>query len=945
MKLVFRAVWVVVLLVLAACGNSSPTPNPPSELDELIGASGEANAEVQLEVLKSYKPATITTQFNPEVGGQTVYEVAGTTPKGKAFKAVLLGDEGIELAAFRGNMRMQARLRKVQGQTVLAGRMIPTGALAGGNPIAFVAAGQNVRFNGPAAGTVYQLKGMADFKGTCTEDGLAGVYSFKQGTADIEGALTGLRERNKPLGCTLGAVERQIPIALSYTTVQTFMGAVFAMQGSLVADGAAGRAASSSMPSVGLSAANTPPTATTANLASISVKSNVRELGNKSGNALVSFDSTTGTMIFTSLVGNLRSLTEGDILVSTARTQAPDGFMRRVTSIQNTNNGQVEVRTARAELGDMLDEADVSVEQAFSPEDVQRAEALKNGKVIYAASQINRLSPQSINPISRTQTFVLYDQDDDRSTTDDQVTITGTIDITPNIIIKLNCSGVLCTKPNFTAKFVLEETAKITVSAKLKKELRESKQLARIALGAIAIGLVVFVPEFVINIDLEGIIRVEVEFGVTQTLNIEAGVKYDPDTGWTPISKATSSKSFTGPTFSGSLEATATLSASLRLMLWGIAGVSAEAGVYAKLEAQYPGTPAWTITGGIRGDLGVDLDLIVLQKELNVNLFDIEFFKQEAPKTPPEFLDLDSKHLCDDGYSARIGVGINGQLASVSLYALTNDVEDGLGKGKIEWRSNRDGLLGTTRRADKHILNANLSNGTHTITAELTDSDNLSTSKTFTVKLSNNNCQFPSGLPNVNITSDDDPSTLVVMNTSRSLTLKATDSLVGCGEIRWKSNLSRANAGTSTGDLVFQPGGGVRCEHTFTHTYKNLEKQTITAKLTYNGMTVTDSIEVGALIPLNPSVGSIQSTNPSGTRYVYVGDVVAFSTTTGIIPTTPQWSSSVETDNINGRTGSNVNGKFNSIGPRTIVVQVDDGNGGFNSKSLNINVLSALARP
>ena len=45
-------------------------------MGELLVNGEEADTDVGVEVLRSFKPATITTQVNPSIGGQTVYEVA-----------------------------------------------------------------------------------------------------------------------------------------------------------------------------------------------------------------------------------------------------------------------------------------------------------------------------------------------------------------------------------------------------------------------------------------------------------------------------------------------------------------------------------------------------------------------------------------------------------------------------------------------------------------------------------------------------------------------------------------------------------------------------------------------------------------------------------------------------------------------------------------------------
>jgi len=719
------------------------------------------------------------------------------------------------------------------------------------------------------------------------------------------------------MACVPGPVEQaDLPIALSYTAVQTHMGIVFSFQGSLN-NAASSRSVALSarnessiqatplqaaMPAQGLTLASPNLPASTLR-ATATVKDNVKQLGGSSGAELVSFNAIDGKLIFNRLTGNLRSLAVNDIISSAPRTAAPNGFLRKVTRIQNTNDGKVEVRTAKANVSELLDEADIR-----------------------------------------------FDQDGDRNTTDDQVTVRGSIKVQPRVVVEFRCRRAFCTDPYFLGKFVMSEDAEITISAKLKKELRESMQIARIPLPPIAAGPLVFVPDIVLSVDVEGTVRVQVEVGATQKLNLEAGVKYD--SGFTKINTVTTEVGIVGPTFEGSVEAKAGIYAALRLMLYGVAGVSAEVGPYVKFEAQYPGTPAWTMRYGIEGNLGVDLDLLIYRKEWDIKLFDTVFDDKTkvAEKESPRLPEIGSKYQCDDGYTGRIGVGLGGALAPVRLYALTDDREDGAGSGTVDWTSNLDGSLGRTRKADRHEISAALRNGNHTVTALLTDSAGKTRAREFSVQLANNRCEFPGGLPSVDITSNDNPFPLVVVGVDRSLTLRARSSLGAaiplCSNtpITWRSNLEQRSAGTSTGVLEqINDGGALRlvCNHTFTNVYKNLSPQTITAKLTSNGLTTTDSIDVGALLPIIPNLGNIQFSAPSGTRYIYEGDQVSFSASGANLV----WSSSVSDDNINSRTGSAVNARFNAIGPRTIVARTDDGLGGFASKSVTVNVLSSLARP
>ncbi|WP_337870058.1 hypothetical protein [Meiothermus sp.] len=924
--------WIlaaVLGLVLVACGGGTSTPPTPSELAELITGGDQAEAQVTLEVLRSFKPATISTQFNPFIGGLTVYEISGTTPKGLPFKAIALGDEGLEPDALRGQLRMKARLRRIQGQVVLAGWLVPRDPNSTLNPIAFIAAAQNANFRGPTAGTVYQFSGMAEFRGVCEEKGLSGSYSLKQGNLELVGALKGVRA-GETLGCTPGEVQEQnLPVALSYTAVETHMGTIFSFQGSL-APGAGGASAQgqvqSAMPSQGLTL--TPPTLPISPLvANVALKPNVKELGNASGAELVSFDQDNGTLIFNRLAGNLRELAVGDIVASAPRNAASNGFLRRVTGIENTSDGKVRVRTAKANVADLLDESDIQMDLPLSEADVQRATALERGQIIYAAQQ---LGPSAQSQIRKEFSEEVIEG----------VTVSGFVQFTPKIVVKFQCRKAFCSEPYFLAKFVLNERAEVRLNAILEKTLHKSIPIARVPLGTITAGPLVFVIDVVFTVDVEGKLRVELEVGAWQELEIEAGTEYNKDFNgrFQKINEITKNeRGIIGPTIEGSAELKAGVYGALRLMLYGVAGVSAEAGPYVQFNAQYPRQPYWTMKFGLEGNLGVDIDLLIFRKEWDVNLFDIELFTEQAPNSPPKFDDIGPKYGCNSGYAARNASN------KVVLSASTDDKEDGPGTGTIQWRRGNN-LLGTTTKADKHTLEVDLPNGTHTLTATLTDSQGTSRTRSFEVKLAANQCQFPNGLPDVNIVGNSDEGLPIPFPYYANLTARTWPfSQAGCPthEVFWRSNLQRRSLGSTNGVFVPASGGvGPFCEHSF-EVRKMADRQVITTRFTLNDLTVKDTTEVLPSRILSLNIGGIQYSAPSNSRYIYVGDQVNFT----VSGDNPVWSSSEPADNINGRSGNSVNARLNTPGPRTIVAQVSDGNGGFNSKSRIIYVHSGLARP
>jgi hypothetical protein len=959
---VTKIILIVLFGLLVSCGsNPEPVIPVPDSLNELVSPAGISDIDVALLVQSSQSPATITAQFNPSVGSQKIYEVSGTTPKGKPFKAVLLGDEGIQLSGFKGNMRIKARLVKIQGQWVLVGKLIPKDIpeLVNANPIAFIAGSPDVNFTGPTPGTVIELNGPATFQGSCEENGLNGAYGFKGSGAELAGSIVGLRETGKPIPCA-GDQDGAMQVALSYTAVQTQMGIIYSSQGSLAGSAAANQSNSSSsralapskgMPATSLAVADKMPTSN--NLVTLTTKSNVREIAADSGAELVSFNKTTGELTFNSLKGNLKGLQIGNIIVSAPRDQAPDGLLRKVTAIQKGT--PVVVSTSRAVLNDLVDEADITLERSFSDADVKRAKALETGEITYAAAQQQNQTRGILGSVTKEFNLVLYDQDNDDATTDDQIRIRGTFEVKPNLVVKLKCKGFLCSTPDFTAKFVMDEEAKVIISANLKKSLSKSLQLVRIPFGAVAVGPLVFTIELVAEVSLEGEVKVHAEFSATQTMNLEVGVKYTKDAGWTPINTFDKSFSHTAPSFEVGATATGKVTAALRLMLYGVAGVSVDVGAYVRFDAQYPATPAWTLTGGIEGHLNVDLDLIILQEQLSVPIFGgpknpIEWSIAQAPNLEPIIKNLKPAHQCSDG-TVPHSISLNGNQELVYLKAVSDDPEDGKGSGTIEWRSNRDGMLGTTQPGSKHNPGFDLRNGLHTITATISDSKGKSSNQTMSITVkAEPYCALDVPLPTVEFVStfaslNTRAFAPPIINAAGLVTLHAVTKggIGGCCTITWNSDLE-GELGTTEGERVNRDGTivEVKRNHTFSAVMRNRVPQEITATITKGGTvsSVSWSVPVESFTQTNPTLDKIEASIP---RYVYDGDTVTFTTSSD--GSTPVWGSSVRVDNINGMIGSSVTAQFNTTGPRTITVTTENADGGFSEKTYRVTVLSRLAQP
>jgi hypothetical protein len=255
---------------------------------------------------------------------------------------------------------------------------------------------------------------------------------------------------------------------------------------------------------------------------------------------------------------------------------------------------------------------------------------------------------------------------------------------------------------------------------------------------------------------------------------------------------------------------------------------------------------------------------------------------------------------------------------SIELTATANDNEDGDLSQSINWRSNRDGNLGTGAS-----LMVSLSQGSHTITATVTDSGNQSsetsisitvvapepenTAPQLTINSPTNNAQFEQGQ-------------------SITFSASATDNEDGnlSGSILWQSSIDGAlgqgatlSAGLSTGN------------HTVTATVIDSGNLSVSRSITINVNPATPENSAPQVSIQSPANGSSFEDSQS---IVFVG--AATDNEDGNLSQNIVWSSSI--DGVIG-TGASVSASLTQ-GQHTITASVTDSGNLSSSSSLSVTV-------
>lgn len=936
-----RPWWLALLaasmLVLVACG-APPNPDVPGggeddstgAIEELIESivDGEVVTEIEITTLTASSSQSMHTYASAFEDTPLIVEAIAKTPTGREFKIVFYGPSiDTSLVGFSGAMRIRARVATIQGKRVLRGTalMPETAAIA---PSAskhvlaaypFIAGGMGTVFAGPAVGTVYELHGYGTVTGLCSSTDVAGGIDIGPpgGPAGRIGRGVFVSTLPEKASCSPGSgLAAQVQASLFATAVDTHMGTFVSGPG-------------------WIGAPNGQPLATFALLVGeelpdsvgfvrVVPAAGVRVVDALAGAALTSFDSEDGTLYLTGLEGSLVGLAVDDVIVSTPRGGAAHGFLRRVTAIE-TIGGTVAVRTTRAVLKDAIQEAEVRFSRTFTQADVALA-------TLGAAGADAMLSPQTLfGPIDLNIDQVLVDLDGDHGTSDDQVRVTGDFFMEPRIVIDLDCSGFLCTRPDFLAKFVLEQSSDLNVTAELAQAFDEPVQLARIPLPPITAAILVFVPEIVIELTASGDIQLSMEFRVEQSLDLQVGVEYQSGSGWDTIDVLSHTSSVDAPTFAAELTAEAALGVEGRLMLYGVAGVSAGLELYATLEAGIPRTPAWEVRGGLRGDVDVDLDVIVWQEEFSIPVFDTDWPIASAPNAAPEITNMSAGPQCSDGT-----VALDVFSGTVTLDANTDDAEDGRGGGSVVWSSNLDGALGTTVGGG-HTLETALSTGHHVITARAIDEAGAEDVDTLEIDV-DVVClaEHPVGVEVVAIGAAPGIFTPGMPKGFEARTWGGFGA--NCCALDWYSDVE-GYLGTTTGST--RPDDRL---HTFEHTFTQPVGQTITAVATYGNGETEANVELLALVAMRdtPNLGDLSIALPTGGAS-YEGDAVNLvldSAVEGLV-----WSSTDPTDVMVPGVAGEADVTFGQAGPRTLRAVAHSDDGGITVRSVRLRVDDILARP
>lgn len=410
---------------------------------------------------------------------------------------------------------------------------------------------------------------------------------------------------------------------------------------------------------------------------------------------------------------------------------APYGFLQRVES-KRTENGRIVFTTSQATLLETFNRADIRYEQRLDPADLIDAETRTEGiELRTSESPTTRRQPLGFD-FGLEFDQVLVDADGDHSTTEDQLTLDGSVNFNASAKADIDI-GWFAELDLFLFRIDLEESASVEIAGSAGYQFDERITVASYQFGTFTIFVgpvpVVFNITMTVDVGADGTFEANVSAKAVQETSVTLGAKYTENNGWENLNDFDSSFSFSPPEITVAGAARAFAEPRIAVKIYGLAGPFVLAQAYVAADAELYRSPFWRFTAGLDFGVGFVIELPVVGEvaRYQKNFAGFEEELGVAPNAEPTLEVLspeDGKRLLD-------GSPIHFELVVGDLEQEQVDVAitDGGGNTVAE-----DRIGGSS---PSRLVSDPVCIGSHTYRITATDDDGASVSETISVVAEN----------------------------------------------------------------------------------------------------------------------------------------------------------------------------------------------------------------
>jgi len=316
--------------------------------------------------------------------------------------------------------------------------------------------------------------------------------------------------------------------------------------------------------------------------------------------SLSSVSSDGSTLIFSQSTPLLQSLSPGNIIIVGITPNTPYGLLRKVTLIRKVR-GNIIVETEPASLEEAIQDGIFRANITLTPDDVISVDTLKKG--IRAQSKTPRAFNVSMDNV------ILYDEDGNEATTNDQIRASGSISFEPVFSFDVEIGGFHIR--HLTSEITMTNTSSLKTISEVSKSIEKKIPIAVYYFTPIPISTlppIVITPEITLNVGASGEVSLGITTDVTQTAELTAGLSYSSG-NWSIIKDFHSDFQFVPPSLSAGANFRGFIGVELSSLVNGIAGPYGEVSGYLELNADPLSNPWWKLYGGLLADMGVKMEI------------------------------------------------------------------------------------------------------------------------------------------------------------------------------------------------------------------------------------------------------------------------------------------------------------------------------------------------
>jgi hypothetical protein len=347
---------------------------------------------------------------------------------------------------------------------------------------------------------------------------------------------------------------------------------------------------------------------------SYTLPSTTKVVDSKNEGAVLSVSPNAETIVLDPSSDTARSISEGDVLLSTITSKTPNGLLRKVVS-KTVQADTVVLNTKQATLEEAFQDLDLKITRKVSPSSMQTWTPRVSGLTVVRSPLTVEGTAEEGYELNFDDT-VLWDADGDPSTKYDQVVLNGSAKFTLALEMEVQIEWFNLKEVRFGA--TVEHQGELEASTTL-PELKFEKEItvATLYFAPFAIGPVVVAPILEFVVGANGKLEAKVTAGISEELAVSGGIDcVDRNCG--TYKEFTANFNYTPPTLTASANLRAFAGPRLNMTIYGVAGPYVNVNGYGELNADINANPWWELAVGIEGFAGVKGEI------LSVELFNYE---------------------------------------------------------------------------------------------------------------------------------------------------------------------------------------------------------------------------------------------------------------------------------------------------------------------------------